>query len=90
MHIVSASPKNWIEPWAAPLGINVLSTNLEIKNGMITGKIEGKNCNGPEKVNRIKEHINLDSYDEIIAYGDTSGDLPMFEIATSTHFKPFT
>ena len=90
LYIVSASPKNWIEPWANPLGIKVLSTELEIQNNKITGKILGENCNGKEKVNRIKKAIKLETYDEIFVYGDTKGDFPMLDLATKEHYKPFT
>src|SRR5258706_7323268 len=29
--IVSASPENWISPWAAKLGVEVIATRLEVK-----------------------------------------------------------
>ena len=90
LFIVSASPKNWILPWALPMGIQVLSTELAVKNGRITGKIVGENCNGVEKVNRIKQAIPLENYNEIYVYGDTKGDFPMLDLATKKHYKPFT
>ena len=86
--IVSASPENWIKPWASKHNIQVVSTQLKFSNDKIEG-IEGANCNGEEKVNRIKKAFNLDNYDKVIAYGDTKGDHPMLALADESHFKPF-
>jgi len=87
--IISASPQNWIRPYANILGAEVLATRLEVQNGKITGRISGNNCRGKEKVVRIKEAYNLADYDEIYAYGDTKGDKPMLELATFKFYKPF-
>ncbi len=89
MVIVSASPENWIRPWAETQGLEVIATRLKIEHGKITGKIDGLNCNGPEKVNRIRQTISLDEYSTIAAFGDSHGDLPMLALATEKHFKPF-
>lgn len=87
--IVSASPENWILPWANQYGIEVLATKLELWNDKLTGKIEGKNCNYEEKRVRIEEEIVLSDYDSIIAYGDSNGDKAMFSLAHQIYFKPF-
>ena len=49
---------------------------------MLTGEFKGKNCNGEEKVKRIKAHLMLSEYDEILAFGDSSGDEAMLSLAT--------
>jgi len=87
--IVSASPEDWILPWAIKHNIEVIATVLEKTNERLTGKLQGANCNGQEKVNRIRERIVLSDYDEIIAYGDSKGDKEMLSIATKKYFKPF-
>ena len=87
--VVSASAENWMMHWCLDNGLEVLATRLEVVDQKITGKIAGKNCNSNEKVNRIKEKVNLADYTDIIVYGDTSGDLPMLALATEKHFKPF-
>lgn len=86
--IVSASPENWIRPWADPQKIEVIATRLKFRNDQLIG-IEGINCNGEEKVRRIRETFNLNEYEEVIAYGDTKGDLPMLTLAHKKFFKPF-
>jgi phosphatidylglycerophosphatase C len=87
--VVSASPENWIGPWCEQHGLHYLATQLDVVDNKITGQICGKNCYGPEKVSRIKGKYSLDNFDEIIAYGDSSGDREMFSIAHHTFYKPF-
>jgi HAD superfamily hydrolase (TIGR01490 family) len=87
--IVSASAENWLSAWCKKNGIPFIGTRLKIQNEKITGKLNGKNCYGPEKVTRLKEAINLELYKEIIVYGDSRGDLELIKIATSHFYKPF-
>ena len=87
--IVSASPGNWIQKWASSLSLLLIASQLEIRNNQLTGKIAGKNCHGQEKVRRIMEKFTVSEYDEIYAFGDSKGDLPMLELATFSFFKPF-
>jgi phosphatidylglycerophosphatase C len=87
--VVSASPEQWIRDWATKMQVRLIASCLEIKNGRITGRLDGKNCHGREKVRRILENHVLSEYDVIYAYGDTKGDLPMLELATTKFYKPF-
>lgn len=89
MAVVSASAENWVKPWCDQNGLVCLSTNLEVKDGMITGNIQGRNCYGDEKVCRVKERFNLSDFDEVIAFGDSRGDKEMLELAHRSYFKPF-
>ena len=87
--IVSASPENWIRDWAEEMGVQLIATRLMVNNDRLTGKIEGKNCYGKEKVNRIRELYNLADFDQIFAYGDSGGDIPMFGLASTFFYRPF-
>jgi HAD superfamily phosphoserine phosphatase-like hydrolase len=87
--VVSASAENWIRPWCEKHGILCIGTQLEVKDNKLTGNFCGANCYGPEKVKRIEKQFLLSDYQEIIAYGDSSGDKEMFGIAHQQHFKPF-
>jgi phosphatidylglycerophosphatase C len=87
--VVSASPENWIEGWAKSLDLDLIASRLEVHEGKLTGKILGKNCHGNEKVSRIREVYNLSDYFIVAAYGDTSGDKPMLQLAKEAHYKPF-
>lgn len=87
--VVSASIECWLRPWCEKNNLELIATKLEIKDDIVTGKLLSKNCYGIEKVNRIKELYNLEKYDYIYAYGDSSGDKQMLEISHEKFYKPF-
>lgn len=87
--VVSASIECWLRPWCEKNNLELIATKLEIKDDIVTGKLLSKNCYGVEKVNRIKELYDLENFDYIYAYGDSSGDKQMLEIAHEKFYKPF-
>jgi HAD superfamily hydrolase (TIGR01490 family) len=92
--IVSASPEDWIRHWAEEARAELIATRLGIFTDnkgetRLTGRIEGANCHGEEKVNRIRQRFALPDYKEIFAYGDSNGDKPMLRLGTASFFKPF-
>ncbi len=87
--VVSASIECWLRPWCEKNGLELIATKLEIKDDIVTGKLLSKNCYGVEKVNRIKELYDLENFDYIYAYGDSSGDKQMLELAHEKFYKPF-
>lgn len=66
---------------------NFIATKLEQKDGKLTGKFNGNNCYGTEKVLRIKEKYNLKEFEKIYAYGDSKGDREMLALAHEGYFK---
>lgn len=87
--VVSASIENWLKKWCEKHNINLIATQLEVKNEKLTGKLITPNCNGKEKVRRIKMEYNLSEYSTIYAYGNSSGDKDMLSIADKKYYKPF-
>ncbi len=87
--LVSASPENWLKYWTQMHGLELIGTRLEHADGRISGRIQGKNCHGEEKVRRIREQYPTGQTEIIAAYGDTSGDRPMLALALTTYWKPF-
>jgi phosphatidylglycerophosphatase C len=87
--IVSASPENWIRPWAGSISVKLIATRLAKKEDSLTGGILDHNCYGIEKVRRIEEDYQLTDYTTIYAYGDSSGDRPMLQLAHTAFYKPF-
>lgn len=85
VYIISASIPDWIVPWAGRQGVvkgNVLGTEIEIdENGRLTGRFSTPNCNGVEKVRRLKMKESDIKAKEIYAYGDSSGDEALLAIA---------
>tara|TARA_B100001778_G_scaffold115826_1_gene95027 strand:- start:264 stop:851 length:588 start_codon:yes stop_codon:yes gene_type:complete len=88
--IVSASIDLWLKPWCDKNNIILISTILEVNDKIITGKLNRKNCYGPEKVKRIQELYTLSDYSYIYAYGNSRGDYEMLNIAHESYYKPFT
>jgi len=87
--VVSASLECCLQPWCLKNDIDLIGTKLDTKENVITGKLLSKNCYGPEKVIRIKEHYDLSSFDFIYAYGDSRGDREMLGLAQEKYYKPF-
>jgi phosphatidylglycerophosphatase C len=87
--VISASAENWVEPWCRKNGLSCLATQLEISGNKITGKIKGVNCYGAEKEKRIRACYNIPEFEEVIAYGDSKGDLEMLALASQQFYKPF-
>ena len=78
--IVSASMKCWLEPWCKKHKLELIATELEFVNSKFTSKFSTPNCHKDEKVNRIKQHLNIKDYEIIYAYGDSSGDTQMLAL----------
>lgn len=87
--VVSASLECWLRPWCEKNGLELIATQLEIKEGMVTGNLRSKNCYGIEKANRIREQYDLARYEYIYAYGDSRGDREMLELADEKFYKIF-
>ena len=87
--VVSASAENWIAPWCRQQQIAFIGTRLQQINGKLTGKLEGNNCNGKEKVSRILLSYDPALYDVSYGYGDSKGDREMLALVQRPFFKLF-
>lgn len=87
--VVTASFRYWIEPWCATEGIELIATQLEEQRGVLTGRFDGINCNGDEKVRRVRAAYDLGVYPRIWAYGNSRGDRPMLALAHEPAYRPF-
>ncbi len=87
--LVSASLDLWLTPWARSEGIDLLCTHGAWDGDRFTGELAGANCNGEEKVSRIRDHLQVEDFSEVIAYGDSHGDRAMLAMADRAYFKPF-
>ena len=82
VYIVTASPVNWVKPWATKHEFNhVIGTELEVVDKQLTGKFLTQNCKGSEKVTRIASEIDIAGYKEVVAYGNSKDDYPMLALA---------
>lgn len=89
---VSASFEVYLRPLARRLGVqHVLGARLEVDaHGLLTGRLDGPNCRGPEKVRRLTEwwHSEFGSLAPafITAYGDSPGDRELLAHADVAHW----
>ncbi len=92
--VVTAS----VEQWVAPLldgKVPVIATRLETDgNGMLTGRMDGLNCRGAEKVKRLEQWLEGQgaaplAEHRLVVYGDSDGDNELFTVAQESHYKPF-
>lgn len=79
--LVSASVDIWLQPFCDAERISLICTELAYEQQMFKGAFSAPNCNRAEKARRIREAFDLKQYNQIIAYGNSSGDAAMFELA---------
>jgi phosphatidylglycerophosphatase C len=85
--VISASYDFILEKWTRKIGVMLLTNKTFYNNGL---RIQiGNDMNFEEKVNAIKNVVNLDEYNDIYAYGDSEGDNQMLGIATKKYYKYF-
>jgi phosphatidylglycerophosphatase C len=88
--IVTASPEIIVAPFAHDLGADLLiGTRLTFDAAdRVTGRLEGANCRGMEKVSRLRatfgQEVRLEA-----AYGDSRGDTQMLAIAGEGGMRVF-
>lgn len=88
--LVSASVEAYLIPWGKIIGIDeVIGTKLESQSGVLNGRIQGNNCYGKEKVERLTEILGDLSQYCIYAYGDSRGDREMLDAATFPYYRKF-
>lgn len=89
--LVTASTSPYMHLVGQSLGVDtVLCTEMEVANGCYTGRMTTANCHGEEKARRLKAWLGAEYPDgspELHAYGDTKGDLPMLELASTAWYR---
>lgn len=82
VYVISASIREWVAPWCERQGVaDVLTTEVEVLEGRLTGHFSTPNCNGEEKVNRfIAQEPCRDAY-RLCVYGNSGGDEALMAIA---------
>jgi phosphatidylglycerophosphatase C len=88
--IATASLEAYVRPWALSQGVtDVVGTRLEVTAGRLTGRIEGRNCYGAEKVARLEMVIADLHSSTVYAYGDSRGDNELLALARHAVYRPF-
>ena len=87
--IVSASLDCWVKPFSEHFNMKLIATKAKYENNIFKGEFMTKNCTGKEKVNRIKQIVDVKGYDKTVAFGDSPGDKDMFIWADEHYYQPF-
>jgi phosphatidylglycerophosphatase C len=89
--IVTASPEITVRPFARRLQADeLIGTRLKLDvQGRVAGPFDGHNCRAQEKVERLRARFGPEVRLKA-AYGDSSGDVQMLELAEEAGMKVFT
>jgi HAD superfamily hydrolase (TIGR01490 family) len=78
--LVTASFDFYVIKLARKIGINhVVCTRAEVNDGILTGRILGKNCHGEEKVRRLENLLSESDWDFSVLYTDHYSDYPLLK-----------
>lgn len=88
--IITASPTDWILPWAEDHAItDVIGNRAEVSAGRVTGRLTGLNCYGPEKLRRLLASIPDRDAHTLFAYGNSRGDRELLAAADHAFYRCF-
>lgn len=79
--VVTANLDLFVARWCEQQGLEYISSRLESRDGVLTGRYLGRDCCGEEKPRRVREAIALDRYGCVYAYGDTPEDRALLALA---------
>lgn len=85
--VISASYDFLLQKWTNDNGLNLITNKTSYDH--FKRRINGRDVNYESKVEYLKFKVDLKSYSEIYAYGDSEGDKAMLDIANFKFFKPF-
>lgn len=85
--IVSASLNLYLQPWCQKHNVELICTEVESINGVLTGDYFEGDCSSLEKASRVKQRYLLEGYDNIYAYGDTPEDNELLALANKRFYQ---
>jgi HAD superfamily hydrolase (TIGR01490 family) len=85
--VVSASLDVYLSDWCQQLGVALICTELEERDGTLTGRYRGGDCTGAEKARRVRQRYDLQRFSSIFAYGDTPEDSAMLALADQRYYR---
>lgn len=85
--VVSGALDVYLSHWCAAHGVDLICSQLESRNGLLTGRYEGLQCVAGEKARRVREHYDMSAYATVYAYGDTIEDRELLDIAQKKYFR---
>lgn len=87
--LISANLDIYLKPWSRMNGFHdTIASLVDFSDeGLVTGRLMGLNCRGPEKVHRLTELLGSRDKYILYAYGDSEGDRELLNIADYPFYK---
>jgi len=85
--VVSASLDVYLADWCRELGVDLICSELEERQGLLTGRYRDGDCSGHEKARRVRRRYDLNTFETIYAYGDTRDDEAMLALASQPYYR---
>jgi phosphatidylglycerophosphatase C len=80
--LASASPELYLRHLGALLGADrVISTEMVVVNGRLTGQLATPNCRGEHKAARVREYLDARPHGTVWVYANGSSDRPTLALA---------
>lgn len=85
--VLSGALDVYLAPWCAIHGLELVCSQLESRDGRMTGRYLGEQCVNEEKVRRVRALIGAAGDVHVVAYGDTHEDAAMLAMADEAWWR---
>ena len=85
--VVSASLDVYLSAWCRSLGLDLICSELDDRDGVLTGRYRFGDCTGAEKARRVVERYDISRYAVVHAYGDTSEDRALLALGHRRYYR---
>lgn len=85
--VVSASLGVYLRAWCEEHGLDLICTELEAEQGVLTGRYAGGDCTAGEKARRVLSRYDVSQYAVVYAYGDTIEDNELLGLASKRYLR---
>ncbi|NII10507.1 HAD family hydrolase [Oleiagrimonas sp. C23AA] len=79
--VVSGNFEWLLAPWCRAHGVELLASRLQVSGRRLSGRYLGPQCVGDHKAARLREHLDLEDFACVHAYGDTAEDAALLALA---------
>lgn len=87
--IVSASLDLYLNPWCVKHGLDLICTEVDVADGILTGNYINGDCSGITKKQLVEHRYNLSNFSTVYAYGDTPEDNELLSLADKKFYQHF-
>ncbi len=87
--ILTASSPLWLSEWCRSNELDIIGTEFVKSGNKYTGKINGKNCLGLQKMLIVEKIINETQFNLTYGYGDSNSDKNFLSILIHGSYKPY-